>query len=214
MDDTDDDVRTTELETLEAIYPELHRPDVAQDPYTFEIELPVQPAAPVTVRFPSTAGNDSAIGVLSGPGQAAAQDAQPEEDSLQVTHLPALLLRITLPEGYPSDAPPEVRLSTHPPWLPRETLEKLENDAPRLWEEVGRDMVAYTYIDHVHRAADDVFGTVAADGSLKIDAQHKLAVLDHDIKAKKEVFEKGTFDCGICLGRFKLEAHSESRTLL
>lgn len=94
-----------------------------------------------------------------------------------------------------------MHISTDPQWLPQETLSKLENDGPRLWEEMGRDMVAYTYIDHVQRATDDVFGTITESGTLEVPSQHKLAVLDHDIKAKKEAFEKETFDCGICLGK-------------
>lgn len=198
MDSPLDDLRHTELDTLQAIFPEIHRPDEAKDPFTFEIELPVQPAAPVTVTFPAATGNDTAV--IAGPG-GAAQNGQSEEDSLQVSHLPSLMLRISLPEGYPPDRPPAVRISTEPPWLSQDTISKLESDAPRLWEEMGRDMVAYTYIDHVQHAADGVFGAISADGTLEVASQHKLAVLDHDIKAKKEAFEKETFDCGICLGK-------------
>ena len=79
-------------------------------------------------------------------------------------------------------------------------MQRLEDDGPRLWEESGRDMVAYTYIDHLQRAAEDVFGTVTEGGTLAVDSEHKLAVLDYDIKAKRKAFENETFDCGICLG--------------
>ncbi|KAL6891061.1 RWD domain-containing protein, partial [Trichoderma longibrachiatum] len=47
--------------------------------------------------------------------------------------------------------------------------------------------------------ADDVFGAITAEGTLQVDPEHKLAVLDYDIKAKKAAFDKETFDCGICL---------------
>lgn len=195
MDDSPDD-RDTELETLEAIYPEIRRANATKDPYTFELDIPVKPESPVTVTFPAAAGNDpvGANGQLppNAPGQW-------ELDSLQVTHLPALLLRISLPEGYPSEKPPDVKVTTNPKWLREDTLSKLAGDAPRLWEEMGRDMVAYSYIDHLQRAADDVFGAINAEGMLEIDAEHKLAVLDHDIKAKKEEFERETFDCEVCL---------------
>lgn len=199
MDSQLDDLRHTELETLEAIYPEIRRQtDEIEGPLTFEIELPVQPATPVTVTFPAANGSDTII--TTGPGETA-QNGQPEEDSLQVSYLPSLVLRISLPDGYPSNCPPAVHISTDPQWLPQETLSKLERDGPRLWEEIGRDMVAYTYIDHVQREADDVFGAISADGTLEIPAQHKVAVLDYDIKAQQEAFEKETFDCGICLGK-------------
>ncbi|KIL91139.1 hypothetical protein FAVG1_05836 [Fusarium avenaceum] len=194
MDDSDDP-RFMELGSLEAIYPEIRRPD-AKDPFTFEIDLPVEPAAPVTVTFP-------AASAPSHPGLAtsvqAAENGHPEVDSLEVSYLPSLRLRVRLPNGYPVDVPPEIQVSTTPQWLTRETIEVLQDDGPRLWDEIGRDMVAFTYIDHIQRAAEDVFGTISPDGTLQVDSEHKLAVLDHDIKAKKAAFEKETFDCGVCL---------------
>lgn len=196
MDTLDDDLRSTELESLKAIYPEIHQP-LPDDPFTFQIELPVAPADPVTVTFPPPSG----VTVNNAPGRRGDGPVGPEEDSLQLSHLPSIVLRIALPEGYPQQNPPTVEVATNPRWLPRETLQRLQDEAPRLWEEFGRDMVAYTYIDHVQRAADDVFGAATDEGVLVIDAQHKLALLDHDIKAKKEAFEKETFDCGVCLGR-------------
>ncbi|KAM0204357.1 hypothetical protein ACHAPI_000110 [Fusarium lateritium] len=193
--DESDDPRLMELGSLEAIYPEIRRPD-AKDPFTFEIDLPVEPAAPVTVTFP-------AASAPSHPGLTtsvqAAENGHPEIDSLEVSYLPSLRLRVRLPEGYPVDVPPEIEVSTTPQWLTRETIKVLEDDGPRLWDEIGRDMVAFTYIDHIQRAAEDVFGTISLEGTLQVDSEHKLAVLDHDIKAKKAAFEKETFDCGVCL---------------
>lgn len=203
--DTGDDTRATELETLEAIYPEVQYPDRTKDPFTFEIELPVQPASPVTVTFPAAAtGNDVVLNLPGQPGTPAALNGQQQQpggdDSLNVSHLPSLRLRMTLRDGYPETHPPSVQISTDPQWLPRETLCRLEGDVATLWEDMGRDMVAFAYIDHVQRAADDVFGAITPEGTLEVDPQHKLAVLDHDIKAKKAAFEKETFDCGVCLG--------------
>ncbi|CZR39542.1 uncharacterized protein FPRO_04439 [Fusarium proliferatum ET1] len=193
--DYSDDPRLIELGSIEAIYPEIRRPD-ANDPFTFEIDLPVEPAAPVTVTFP--AASAPAHPGLTTLGQAT-ENAQPEVDSLEVSYLPPLRLRVCLPEGYPTEAPPDIVVSTIPQWLSRETIKRLEDDGPRLWDEIGRDMVAFTYIDHIQRAAEDVFGTISPEGTLQVDSEHKLAVLDHDIKAKKAAFEKETFDCGVCL---------------
>ncbi|KAJ4856238.1 IBR domain, a half RING-finger domain-containing protein [Trichoderma breve] len=186
----DDDVRATELETLEAIYPELRRPDGAG--FVFELELPVEPAAPVTVTFPAAAEPGQ---VLNG----SASDAPALVDSLQVSHLPPLTMHITLPDGYPAECAPLVKISTTPQWLSAEKLASLAGEASQLWEEMGRDLVAYTYIDHIQRAADDVFGAITSEGTLQVDPEHKLAVLDYDIKAKKAAFDKETFNCGICL---------------
>lgn len=196
--DESDDPRFMELGSLEAIYPEIRRLD-AHDPFTFEIDLPVEPAAPVTVTFP--AASAPAHTGLATPTQAV-ENAQPEVDSLEVSYLPSLRLRVRLPEGYPVDVAPEVHVSTTPQWLTEETIKRLQDDGPRLWDEIGRDMVAYTYIDHIQRAAEDVFGTISPEGTLQVDPEHKLAVLDHDIKAKKAAFEKETFECGVCLGMY------------
>lgn len=196
---TESDARVTELETLEAIFPELRRLPDDKDGFKFELDLPVEPASAVTVTFPP-AGNAVTNG--EGINGSCSAEAKTGEDSLQVSHLPSLCLRFTLPAGYPEECAPQIHITTTPQWLSSETLRRLEDDGPRLWEEMGRDMVAYTYIDHIQRGAEDVFGLVNDDGTMNVDPQHKLAVLDHDIKAKKAAFENGTFDCGICLGKF------------
>ncbi|KAK2591016.1 hypothetical protein QQS21_011294 [Conoideocrella luteorostrata] len=207
----DDDPRFMELETLEAIYPEIRHSQNKNSKgsknalsFTFELELPVQPAQSVTVVFPaaSSASTMTPDGLATVDGSATpTQNDAPAEpvDSLLVSHLPPLSLKINLPDGYPSEAPPHVTLSTAPQWLADATLRALEDDGPRLWEEAGRDMVAYAYIDHLQREAETVFGTISSDGKLEVNAEHKLAVLDFDIKAKKASFEKETFECGICL---------------
>ncbi|KAH6892125.1 RWD domain-containing protein [Thelonectria olida] len=196
MEDDSDDLRHVELGTLKAIYPEIRRPD-EKDPFTFEIDLPVEPTAPVTVTFP--AASATALPVLNVAGGPSVDNALPEVDSLNVSHLPSLCLRIHLPDGYPVDAPPQITISAKPQWLEPDTVKRLEGDGPRLWDEIGRDMVAFMYIDHVQQAAEDVFGTITPEGTLQMDAEHKLAVLDYDIKAKKAAFEKETFECGVCL---------------
>lgn len=179
MDDSPDE-RDIELETLEAIFPEIRRSDA---PFTFEIDIPVKPEVPVTVAFPAA---EPAAGLGEG-------------DDVKITHLPSLVLTLVLPKGYPATEPPCVSITTTPHWLRQNTLKDLEDDGPRLWEEQGRDMVAYTYIDHLQRLADTIFDTLTPDGTLEINAEHKLAVLDYDIKAKKEEFERETFDCEVCL---------------
>lgn len=180
-----------ELDTLEAIYTELRRlPDA---PLAFELELPVRPERPVTVLFPAAPAPPDAD---AGPGPSA---PAADGDSFLVSYLLPLSLRIALSDGYPAERPPVLAVST-PEWLPPEMLAGLEDDARRLWDEAGRDLVAYAYIDHVQRAAADVFGAVSAEGTLEVDPEHKLAVLDYDIKAKKAAFDRETFECGVCLG--------------
>ncbi len=204
MDTTsdDDDARRTELDTLEAIFPELRRLDApAGDGFVFELEIPVEPASSVTVTFPP-AGNvvKGVVGVSASASGVNATAAVEVHDSLDISHFPPLTLLVRLPDGYPETKPPGITVTATPQWLADETLKRLEDDGPRLWEEMGRDLVAYTYIDHVQHGAEDVFDTIGSDGTLAVDAAHKLAVLDYDIKAKRAAFEKETFECGICLG--------------
>ena len=198
-----------ELETLVAIFPEIQRPD-QKPPFTFRLELPVEPGKPVTVTFPAlsstlplTTAVDAAQG---GLGASTSNQDGPSvvvrvaEDSCQVTYLPPLDLRMSLPDGYPAHLPPLVSISTSPQWLSPSVIRKLEEDGPRLWEECGRDSTAYAYIDHLQHAAEDVFGSITAEGCLTVASEHKLAVLDYDIKAKRVAFENETFECGVCLG--------------
>jgi E3 ubiquitin-protein ligase RNF14 len=200
--DTDDfeHQRDVELSSLTAIYPEIQRIH-QDDPYTITLDVPVNPSKPVAVFFPATPDNisaDPAQGNRANVANGAAVVGQP--DSHEVTHLPSVRLEMVFGPQYPAEQPPTITISANPPWLPAETVKRLEDDGPRLWEEMGRDMVGFTYIDHVQQSAEHVFGLVDEKGSLEIDPQHKIAVLDYDIRAKRAAFEKGTFNCGVCLG--------------
>jgi len=190
--DNSDDPRDVELSSLTAIYPEIQlvRPE---DRYTVALDIPVTPCKAVVVFFPAAEAQENAG--ANGANNANAGHV----DSHELAHLPSLHLEVTFGPEYPAEQPPKVTLSTTPPWLPAETLRKLEDDAPRLWEEMGRDMVGFTYIDHVQQSAEDVFGLIGGRGALEVDPQHKIAILDYDIKARQAAFDKETFDCGVCL---------------
>lgn len=214
MDDGQEDPRLEELASLEAIFPEIQRP-AEDDPFTFVLELPVKPASPVTVAFPAAASaatsSDLSAAVAAAAssqnghvpdanGLAGPQNQVNQVNSHTLSYLPPILLRMSLPSGYPLHEPPVVGLRTNPQWLPPSVIRGFEDDAHRLWEEMGHDMVAYTYIDHMQQVAEDVFGMVDASGTLEVDLSHMVSILDHDIKARRAAFESETFDCGVCLG--------------
>lgn len=186
----DEDPRDIELSTISAIYPELQLDQ--DDSHKLSIELPVSLSKPVTVLFPAVAGLPPSL----TPTTVAA-----EADSQALSNLPALQVNITLPDGYPQDEPPRVSISTSPSWLSRDILRKLETNITRLWEDIGRDQVIFTYIDDLQRASDNVFGLVDSKGTLEVAPDHKLSLLDYDINAKRKAFERETFECGICLGK-------------
>ena len=197
-----EDQRDVELSTLSAIFPEIQRVH-EQDPYTFVLDVPVNPSKAVTVFFPAVAEGQglapgSSQSAVVGAGEAPSNGV----DSHELAHLPAVRLQFTLPPSYPDEEPPAVSVSTSPSWLPSTTAEKLEKDCAALWEDIGRDLVVFAYIDQIQQSAEDVFGLVSDRGVLEISPEHKIAVLDHDIEAKRVAFENGTFNCGVCLGRF------------
>ncbi|KAI1283416.1 RWD domain-containing protein [Xylaria sp. FL0933] len=191
----DEDPRDVELSTITAIYPELQLDE--HDPHKLSIELPVSLSKPLTVLFPAVteATPPLATSQTPAPGTAGA----PEGDSHALSNLPALQVNISLPEGYPESNPPNVTISTSPPWLSDTVLRKLETDVIGLWEDIGRDQVIFTYIDNLQRSSEDVFGLVNNEGALEVTPDHQIALLDYDINAKRKAFEKETFECGICL---------------
>ncbi|SPN98925.1 related to HFB30 [Cephalotrichum gorgonifer] len=212
MEDGPDDLRLEELASLEAIFPEIQRP-YENDQFTFTLELPVKPPNPITVRFRTasatttssnlTEADAAAAEPRQGPGPAAnadgAADLQNRGATFKLSYLPSVSLRMTLPSGYPSHKPPKVDLGTRPEWLPAAVIKNIEADAHRLWEEMGRDMVAYTYIDHVQQAAEDVFGMMDSSDTVELAFGLLVFILDYDIKARRAAFVSETFDCGICL---------------
>lgn len=199
-----EDQRDVELSTLSAIFPEIRSVD-EHNPYTFVLDVPVNPSKAVTVFFPATVeGPGLAPGAFQNTETGAGGPSSNIIDSHELAHLPAVRLQLTLPPSYPDNNPPAVTVSTSPSWLPSATAERLQNDCAALWEELGRDLVVFAYIDQIQQSADDVFGLVSDRGALEISPEHKIAVLDHDIEAKRVAFENGTFDCGVCLGRLSI----------
>lgn len=168
------DEREEELSSLTAIFPEIEF--MSDDPYSFSFEIPVTPNEPLEVRF-------------SLP-----------DDVQTLSHLPSILLQMTLPVGYPDEISPVVHLSTKPPWIPAAKIEELEGEATRLWEDYGHAQMAYDYIDSLNQAAECVFDLhVDGEGFLDLDPGMKTALLAHNAAAAKKLFDAGTFDCEVCL---------------
>ncbi|KAI0024500.1 RWD domain-containing protein [Xylariomycetidae sp. FL0641] len=190
--DGEEDAREVELSTIAAIYPELQIDE--NDPHRVLIELPISLASPLTVRFPASTEAAPPVAPLQPLASASSSI-----ESQELLNLPALKVQIVLPDGYPQQEPPNVTISTSPPWLSGDILQKLEHNAQRLWEDIGRDQVIFTYIDDLQRHAEEVFGLVDGKGILDVGPEHKIAILDYDNNAKRKAFERETFDCGICL---------------
>ncbi|EKD16369.1 RWD domain-containing protein [Drepanopeziza brunnea f. sp. 'multigermtubi' MB_m1] len=201
---TTEDERQEELDCIAAIYPELLVDP--QNPFCVSLSLPVHPTAPVKVLFPA-----SSDGLLPTPPLSTNSDQEvvsavsmgerpaKNVESHNLSYLPALQLRITLPEDYPEKVAPKFELSTSPAWLSRKHLDVLQEKGTELWEEFGRSSVVYGYIDFLQQEAENAFGFAEEGGNLKVAQDLKISLLDYDIKATQAAFEKETFDCGVCL---------------
>ncbi|KAI4199806.1 MAG: hypothetical protein LQ350_004336 [Teloschistes chrysophthalmus] len=209
-----DDERAVELSSISAIYPELLIDST--NSFKAAIEIPVEPIKPLNVVFPPP--DRRAVPVLPTPPDSDSQrQSIPEDDAPvplpqpvipvvqdlhKLSHLPPLRVLIELPQGYPDTQPPVLKVTTGVSWLSSKTLQALEGDGSRLWEEMGRTQVLFAYIDHLREVAENGFGIASPSTEpLKIASDLKIELLDYDIKAKQMQFNKATFECGVCLGK-------------
>lgn len=208
-DSSSDDEREEELSSIAAIFPELVI-DLS-NPFSASLDIPVTPTQPLAVLFPSaTDGAPPPPALLNGlPTPPASEQKttgvpgasnQPPRDIHHISHLPPLQLQITLPAGYPAERPPHFELQTTPSWLPPETLQRLQDEGAKLWEEYGRCQVVFAYLDFLQNAAEEGFNMITSETqALEMSQEMKIELLDFDIKTKRRKFEAETFDCGVCL---------------
>lgn len=206
-----DDERIIELSSIAAIFPEIVLDRNSH--YQASLDISVSPAAPLKICFQHLA--ETSLLNLPTPPTSTEPDTEDLDAALkddprqknqgtaavhELVHLPSLNLKIYLPEGYPAETAPVFELSSCPAWVPEATLQRLTRDGVRLWEELGRDQVIFTYIDHLQQAAEAGFDLAKDLGrEFTLSGELEIALLDYDLKSKREVFEKETFDCGICL---------------
>jgi E3 ubiquitin-protein ligase RNF14 len=189
----DFDERVEELDTLEAIFPEL-KTDL--DQFSATLDLAVTPSIPLLIRFVP----DVTKSIYDTYVQAASNGRAYVEHDVPLAHLPPLSLQVTLPEGYPAAAPPEVHLSATKEWLPRDKLMELELEAAKLWEEYGRCQMLYTYIDYLQQASERGFDLdQRVDGCLVLPVSAENELVAFDAATQLAIFNAGHYDCGICL---------------
>ncbi|KAK5071616.1 hypothetical protein LTR64_004605 [Lithohypha guttulata] len=206
----EDDERAIELSTIAAIFPELVI-DQAR-PFHATLDVPVAPEKPLKIYFQSST-TSAPLDVLTPPGTDSSGNEgglkQPAATPLaavlnvdvhQLSHLPPLKLDISLPDGYPQQRPPDVKVHAQPLWLPQKTITDIQARCAELWKDCGQDQVVYTFIDYVQQEAEKAFGLADnPEHRFELASDLKLILLDHDLKRKREQFENETFECGICL---------------
>ena len=214
-----DDERELELSTVAAIYPELIR-NLDLGPFSASIDIPVDPVRGLLIHFPVADG--APLDNLNAPNstveslvvrsngiekQSGAVHGTPQ-DTHRLSHLPPLNLRLLLPDGYPTEQPPVLYLNSQYSWLPEKKLKDLRSGADMLWKDMRGDQVVFAYIDYLREAAENGFDLgLAEEEILDIPAHLKIALLDFDLRARREKFEKQTFECGICLGKPQSKQH-------
>lgn len=164
-----DDERTEELGTLQSIYPELVLDP--SNPHIAVLDLLVAPSKPLPVTF------------------------KPGHEVIRLEYLPSLRLNISLPVGYPACAPPTVTPTTSPSWLPEDILERIVEESNSIWEEYGGATILFSYISSLQEQADNAFGLE----ELTLPESLRKALMEYNTQMKKEIFDKETFDCGVCL---------------
>lgn len=167
--DEDSDERIEELDTLQSIYPEL-----VIDPgnrYKASLDLLVAPMKPLPVTF------------------------TPEEIVERLAYLPSLHVQLDLPVEYPNEASPHVKITTSPQWLPESSAQKLADGVKLLWDEYGRGMVLFAYISSLQEQAEACFGV----DELSLPTSMRNQLLDYNQQMKRELFDRETFDCEVCL---------------
>lgn len=209
-----EDERALELKTVAAIYPELRIDLPGSDPFSASIDVAIEPAKSLVIQFPTTedvpqpglptppdstndGGEHIQHVVKEGAAPIVASNSVGQEVH-RLSHLPPLTLRILLPDGYPAAKPPIFLVEST--WLPDEILQQLREASHTIWEDMGRDQVVFSYIDHLREAAERGFDIGHGEEEvLEVSAGLKVALLDFDLKAKRAKFEQETFECGICL---------------
>ncbi|KAL2371285.1 RING finger protein [Blastomyces gilchristii SLH14081] len=200
MDDLCEDERAVELSSIVAIYPE-----IVIDPdskFKAFLELPVSPTKPLKVIFQrpqSSLPTPPASLSTHEDGNTLHVDAE-EVVPCYLSYLPPLRLEIDVPDGYPSLAPPHFSITTNPDWLPPSKIAELVTDGKRLWEECGKDVVIFTYIDHLQQLGERSFDLSSdPESPLTLSRDLKVALMDFNMQAQRQKFEQETFECGVCL---------------
>lgn len=201
-----EDERTVELSTLAAIFPELTLDP--SNPFSASIEVPINPARPLAVTFAPNVEVAVQAGLPTPPSSNGTKEDEvrterPGQEAAKIrwiSHLPPLILKVTLPKGYPAEKAPIIHLESQSSWLSELKLEGLRAAGCVLWEDIGRDQVVFTYIDHLQQAAEDGFGlNLGTNFTIELPSDLEIPLSDFDLKAKRAKFEQETFECGVCL---------------
>ncbi|EGW31588.1 uncharacterized protein SPAPADRAFT_141135 [Spathaspora passalidarum NRRL Y-27907] len=169
-----DDIRIQELESCQTIYPNLRISKLSGS-----IDIPIK------------LDTESEIRLIQNSTVLA---------SKQVVNLPAITLDFTLPEGYPYDHPPQIKLSSqiiHP-----DKLNKLETELSSVWFDY-KDQVIFMLIDKLLDTTQNNIDEILPSPIEIIDHyQLYYDIIDYDQSTKQAEFNNSTFACEICQNNY------------
>ncbi|CCU82850.1 unnamed protein product [Blumeria hordei] len=193
--------RLVELECVASIFPEIQLDP--QNPYSLTIDLPVNPVKSINTIFTSS-GIEDFRGINSdSPNEQKPLAVSAPVEQFKLSHLPSLRIQIILPEGYPENAPPEVKLSMSMQWLTNIEINDLRKSAQRIWSQHHGGNVVYDIIDSLQQSADNAFGYAQEDKTLQVNEEMRIPLLDYNITEIQKAFGRATHYCDICLDAVK-----------
>ncbi|EJD55432.1 hypothetical protein AURDEDRAFT_78542 [Auricularia subglabra TFB-10046 SS5] len=176
-----------ELEVLQAIYPQAVR---IVSPREMKLEVPVDLGSTVSVR------------VVYLTGAAAAGAA-----SVQLSHLPPLLLSFKLPASYPMTSPPTLEsvYSTHD-WLAVTAAAEAKERLCAMWSP-GEEGVLDAWVEWIRsgQMLHDLGLQCGEEILIRHPAPHLLTprLVEYDTSIASEEFANTAYTCAICMTSLK-----------
>lgn len=176
-----------ELEVLQAIYPDAV---TTVSPGEMKLEVPIE--------------LDSALPVHVVDLSAAADE---EAASVQLSHLPSLLLSFKLPASYPVASPPTLEsvYSTHD-WLTAQSVVEAKDRLSAMWTP-GEDGVLDAWMEWIRsgQMLHDLGLQRGEEVFIRHPAPHLLTprLIEHDSSIASEEFANTAYTCSICMTSLK-----------
>ncbi|KAG7910988.1 hypothetical protein KL906_001368 [Ogataea polymorpha] len=158
-----------EFESLAAIYPEIQ---LDPESRSGKLLIPVALEALLKVQMAET------------------------ETCHEIANLSPIELAFSLPERYPHQEPPDIRLEGCQ-WLDPVSKESILAELTGIWQDF-QDIVLFSVIDYLKEHSQNAFGTLDFTQPLVLPKQTYLQFLEADARAKQLEFNLQTFTCEIC----------------
>ena len=117
------------------------------------------------------------------------------EDEIMVRYLPPIILRVSLPEGYPEKSPPEFTIDNT--WMTDEGKKLISESLIKVRDDNIGQVILYDWITHIQ---DNVLNLLKISDKLYVDSDEKLNLIEeyNNCMLRKE-YDSAIHKCEICL---------------